>query len=123
MRRACTIAILTFLATPASAERIPCLWNPFGGCSFSFVSPEYAKKPVQPLDPEAALAAINAFRAENGRKPLVLDERLLRADDFAHLILRGPVVLVRTAKSQSYRAMDHMSSRPRNRRSSRSSPP
>jgi uncharacterized protein YkwD len=80
MRRACMIAILTFLATPASAElRIPCLWNPFGGCSFSFVSPEYAKKPVQPLDPEAALTAINAFRAENGRKPLVLDERLSRA--------------------------------------------
>ena len=80
MRRACTIAILTFLATPASAElRLPCLWNPFGGCSFSFVSPEYAKKPVQPLDPQAALAAINAFRAENGRKPLVLDERLSRA--------------------------------------------
>ena len=46
----------------------PCLWNPFGGCSFSFVSPEYANKPVQPLDPEAALAAINAFRAENGRQ-------------------------------------------------------
>ena len=67
MRRACTIAILTFLATPASAElRLPCLWNPFGGCSFSFVSPEYAKKPVQPLNPEAALAEINAFRAENG---------------------------------------------------------
>jgi uncharacterized protein YkwD len=55
------------------------LWNPFGGCSFSFVSPEYAKKPVQPLDPEAALAAVNAFRAENGLKPLVLDERLSRA--------------------------------------------
>ena len=80
MRRACTIAILTLLAQPAAAElRIPCLWNPFGGCSFSFVSPEYAKKPVQPLNPEAALAAINAFRAENGREPLVLDERLSRA--------------------------------------------
>ena len=76
MRLACTIAMLTFLATPASAElRIPCLWNPFGGCSFSFVSPEYAKKPVQPLNPEAE---INAFHAENGRKPLVLDERLSR---------------------------------------------
>src|SRR3972149_6667560 len=74
------IAILTLAATPASAElRIPCLWNPFGGCSFSFVSPEYAAKPVQPLDPEAALAAINAFRAENGLKPLVLDDRLSRA--------------------------------------------
>ncbi len=80
MRRAIMIAILSLVATPASAElRIPCLWNPFGGCSFSFVSPEYAAKPVQPLDPQAALAAINAFRAENGRKPLVLDERLSRA--------------------------------------------
>jgi uncharacterized protein YkwD len=55
------------------------LWNPFGGCSSSFVSPEYAAKPVEPLDPEAALEAINAYRAENGRKPLVLDERLARA--------------------------------------------
>jgi uncharacterized protein YkwD len=80
MRRTIVIAIVALVATPASAElRIPCLWNPFGGCSFSFVSPEYANKPVQPLDPEAALAAINAFRAENGLKPLVLDERLSRA--------------------------------------------
>lgn len=80
MRRACTIALLTLLATPASAElRLPCLWNPFGGCSFSFVSPEYAKKPVQPLNPQAALTAINAYRAENGRSLLVLDERLSRA--------------------------------------------
>lgn len=80
MRRVFTIAILSLVATPASAElRLPCLWKPFGGCSFSFVSPEYAAKPVQPLDPQAALAAINAFRGENGRKPLVLDERLSRA--------------------------------------------
>jgi uncharacterized protein YkwD len=72
--------ILTLLATPAAAElRIPCLWNPFGGCSFSLVSPEYAKKPVQPLDAEAALAAINDYRVANGRKPVVLDERLTRA--------------------------------------------
>jgi uncharacterized protein YkwD len=75
-----TAAILILVATPASADvRLPCLWNPFGGCSFSFVSPEYAAKPVQPLDAEAALASINAFRAENGRNPLVLDERLCRA--------------------------------------------
>jgi uncharacterized protein YkwD len=68
------------MATPAAADvKIPCLWNPFGGCSFSFVSPDYAKKPVQPLDPEAALQAINAYRAANGRKPVVLDERLSRA--------------------------------------------
>jgi uncharacterized protein YkwD len=80
MRLAFTIAILSLVATPAVAElRLPCLWNPFGGCSFSFVSPEYAAKPVQPLDPQAALAAVNAFRGENGRKPLVLDERLSRA--------------------------------------------
>jgi uncharacterized protein YkwD len=80
MRRAIVLAIVSLLATPAFAElRLPCLWKPFGGCSFSFVSPDYAKKPVQPLDPPAALAAINAFRAENGLKPLVLDERLSRA--------------------------------------------
>ncbi len=82
MRLSIVIAILGLVATPASAElRIPCLWNPFGGCSFSFVSPEYAAKPVQPLDPQAALVAINAFRAENGRNALVLDERLSRAAD------------------------------------------
>ena len=80
MRRIFAMAMLCLLATPAAAElRIPCIWNPFGGCSFSFVSPEYAKKPVQPLDPEAALAAINAYRAANGRNPVVLDERLTRA--------------------------------------------
>jgi uncharacterized protein YkwD len=72
--------MLCLLATPAAAElSLPCLWNPFGGCSFKFVSPEYAKKPVQPLDAEAALASINAYRAANGRKPVVLDARLTRA--------------------------------------------
>ena len=80
MRRASTIVIASLLATPAAADvKLPCLWNPFGGCSFSFVSPEYAKKPVQPLDPEAALEAINAYRTANGRSTLVLDERLNRA--------------------------------------------
>jgi uncharacterized protein YkwD len=80
MRRAIAIAFLSLLATPAAAElRIPCIWNPFGGCSFSFVSPEYAKKPVQPLDPDAALAAINEYRAAKGRNPVVLDERLSQA--------------------------------------------
>ena len=65
---------------PAFAElRIPCLWNPFGGCSVTLVSPEYAKRPVKPLDKEAALVEINAFRAANGREPLVLDERLCEA--------------------------------------------
>ena len=43
------------------------------------MSPEYAHKPVQPLDPQAALTAINAFREKNGRTPLVLDDRLARA--------------------------------------------
>jgi uncharacterized protein YkwD len=72
--------MLSLLATPAAADiKLPCLWNPFGGCSFSFVSPEYAKKPVQPLDQEAALQAINAYRAANGLAPLVLDARLNRA--------------------------------------------
>jgi uncharacterized protein YkwD len=80
MRRIIVMAIVSLAATPAAAElRIPCIWNPFGGCSFSFVSPEYAKKPVQPLDPAAALAAINAYRTANGRNPVVLDERLSRA--------------------------------------------
>ena len=80
MRRVIVIAIMSLAATPALAElRIPCLWNPFGGCSFSFVSPDYAKKPVQPLDPQAALVAINEYRVANGLKPLVLDDRLSRA--------------------------------------------
>ena len=45
----------------------------------SLVSPEYAARPVQPLNPQSALAEINAYRAQNGRGPLVLDERLSRA--------------------------------------------
>jgi uncharacterized protein YkwD len=78
--RSIVIAALLMLATPAAAElRIPCLWSPFGGCFVTFVSPEYAARPVQPLNPRAALAAVNAFRAENGVKPLVLDARLSRA--------------------------------------------
>ena len=72
------IAVLIPLATPAAAElRLPCLWNPFGGCSFTFVSSEYEKRPVQP--PQAALASVNSFRVANGVKALVLDERLSRA--------------------------------------------
>ena len=47
-------AILVLWAVPAVAElRIPCLWNPFGGCSVTLVSPDYAKRPVQPLNREA----------------------------------------------------------------------
>lgn len=80
MQRGMVICMLVMLATPAAAElRIPCLWNPFGGCSITLVSPEYAARPVQALNPEAALAEVNAFRAENGLKPLVLDARLSRA--------------------------------------------
>ncbi len=45
----------------------------------TFVSPEYAAKPVQKLDPEKALAEINAFRTKNGRKPVILDARLSQA--------------------------------------------
>lgn len=50
------------------------------GCTgVAFVSPEYAARPVQPLNQQAALAEINAFRAKHGRSPLVLDSRLSRA--------------------------------------------
>jgi len=80
LQRNAVIAMLSLLARPAAVElRIPCLWNPFGGCSFTFVSPEYAKRPVQALNPQSALAAINAFRVANGVTALVLDERLSRA--------------------------------------------
>jgi uncharacterized protein YkwD len=51
------------------------------GCSTSieFVSAEYDARPVQPLNPQAALAEVNAFRTKNGLSALVLDERLSRA--------------------------------------------
>jgi uncharacterized protein YkwD len=77
MRRTLIILALSAVATPAAAGwKLPCI---FGGCSVEFVSPDYAKRPVEPLNPEAALAEINAFRAKNGRDPVVLDERLSRA--------------------------------------------
>ena len=76
---AITVAVGTLQAPPAlAAFSLPCLWNPFG-CSVTFVSPEYAAKPVQPLDPQKALTQVNAFRTENGLKPLVLDDRLCHA--------------------------------------------
>ena len=57
-----------------------CLSLLAAGCtSVSLVSPEYAARPVQPLNPHAALSEINAFRAKNGLPPLVLDARLSRA--------------------------------------------
>ena len=66
-------------ARPASAAfSLPCLWNPFG-CSVTFVSPEYAARPVQKLDPQKALDLVNAFRTANGLKALTLDDRLCHA--------------------------------------------
>jgi uncharacterized protein YkwD len=65
------------LVTPAHAGwSLPCL---IGGCSIEFVSPEYAAKPVQKLDPQAALAQVNAYRQKNGRKAVTLDARLSKA--------------------------------------------
>ena len=77
IQRSIVTAMLMLLATPACA--FPCLWSPFSGCSFTFVSPEYAARPVQPLDPQKALEAVNAFRTDNGLASLVLDARLSRA--------------------------------------------
>ena len=78
LRRSLSAAfVVGGLATPAAAEwRLPCI---IGGCSITFVSPEYAARPVQPLKPEAALAAVNAFRIKNGRRTVVLDKRLSKA--------------------------------------------
>ena len=49
------------------------------GTSVTLVSPEYAARPVQPLNPQAALAEVNAYRVKNGARPLALDARLSRA--------------------------------------------
>jgi len=77
LQRSIMIAVLALLATPAAAGwTLPCL---FGGCSITLVSPEYAARPVKPLNPDAALAEINAFRTKYGRKPVVLDARLSQA--------------------------------------------
>ena len=67
------ICMLVMLATPAAAELR--IWGLF----HHLVSPEYAVRPMQVLNPQAALAEVNAFRAENGLKPVVLDARLSRA--------------------------------------------
>ena len=70
--------LIGMVATPTMAEwRLPCILAP--GCSVTFVSPEYAARPVQPLNPAAALAAVNAFRSKNGRGSVVLDTRLIKA--------------------------------------------
>jgi uncharacterized protein YkwD len=70
-------ALAGMVAMPASAEwRLPCI---IGGCSIIFESSAEAARPVQPLDPKAALAAVNAFRTTNGRGAMVLDARLIKA--------------------------------------------
>ena len=78
LRRSLLATVLTvMLATSASAEwRLPCI---IGGCTITFVSPEYAARPVQPLNPQAALAGVNAFRTKNRLGTVVLDARLTRA--------------------------------------------
>ena len=77
LQRSIMIAVLALLATPAAAGwTLPCL---FGVCSITLASPEYAARPVQRLNPDKALAEINAFRTKNGRKPVVLDARLSQA--------------------------------------------
>ena len=80
MQRSIVTILLLLLPTPAFAEfRLPCWWSPFSGCSVSLVSPEYAARPVQALDPQKALAAVNGFRVQNGLQSLVLDARLSQA--------------------------------------------
>jgi uncharacterized protein YkwD len=78
IKRSLLAAALAGIAvTPASAEwRLPCI---IGGCSIIFESSAEAARPVQPLDPKAALAAVNAFRTTNGRGAMVLDARLIKA--------------------------------------------
>jgi uncharacterized protein YkwD len=70
--------LMGVVATPVNAQwRLPCLLTV--GCSITLVSPEYIARPVQPLDPAAALAAVNAFRTKHGRGSVVLDARLTKA--------------------------------------------
>jgi uncharacterized protein YkwD len=79
LKRSLVLAALagTVVAMPAIAEwRLPCI---IGGCSIVFESSQDATRPVQPLNPEAALAAVNAFRTNNGRRAVVLDARLTKA--------------------------------------------
>ena len=77
LKRSIIIIALMGLGTPAAAGwTMPCL---FSGCSITLVSPEYAARPVQKLDPEAALREVNAFRTKNGSKSVVLDARLSSA--------------------------------------------
>ena len=57
------------------AVTLLCLSLLTSGCSVSFVSAEYAARPVQPLNAQAALAEINTYRKENGVRTVVLDAR------------------------------------------------
>ena len=81
LQQSIVMALLMLLATPAAAEwHLPCLFGLLGGCSTVIpLSREYAARPVQPLNPQAALDEVNAFRAQYGLKTLVLDARLSRA--------------------------------------------
>ena len=81
LQRSIVMALLMLLATPAAAEwHLPCLFGLLGGCSTVIpLSREYAGRPVQPLNPQAALEEVNAFRAKYGLNALVLDARLSRA--------------------------------------------
>jgi len=81
LQRSIVMALLMLLATPAAAEwHLPCLFGLLGGCSTVIpLSREYAARPVQPLNPQAALEEVNAFRAKYGLNALVLDARLSRA--------------------------------------------
>jgi uncharacterized protein YkwD len=69
--------LVGIVSTPAIAEwRLPCI---IGGCSIIFGSPEDLARPVQPFNPEAALAAVNTFRTKYGRRTVALDARLTKA--------------------------------------------
>jgi uncharacterized protein YkwD len=62
-----------------------CLCLVLTGCGVSFVSRKYAEQPVQPLNAQAAVAEINAYRRANGVRPVVLDARLSRAAELHSL--------------------------------------
>src|SRR6476620_8257871 len=81
LQRSIVMALLMLLATPAAAEwHLPCLFGLLGGCPTVIpLSREYAARPVQSLNPQAALEEVNAFRAKYGLNALVLDARLSRA--------------------------------------------
>ena len=78
LRRSLLAAATTgMLTTSAIAEwRLPCI---IGGCTITLVSPEYAARPVQPLNPQAALGEVNTFRTKNRLGTVALDARLTRA--------------------------------------------